>query len=313
MNNNTIVAASDMNYAWGVWLLIASIRKAGMDEPILIGTYNWSQEWIEDICKFPGVKTVALSGVDKRSVTCQKPEIMLKADNDFITWVDCDGIFTGNCSDRLSGGENEIYIRSRVASEVVELYRRERSEGDNLEEIPPAVLDIWHRDVGELDEPRRKRSCSAGIISIHKSRLDFIRKWREQMMKVLPLRVDVVDKGNIGYFQTDDSVLNSLLLFAADAPQITTEYKADDLKGPHYIHFAFNPKPWIMWNKTAWRHYSLVQDIAEWAEAAGYQPRESRPYTLNRKMRWLSRALMPWARSFARAKNLKKRIVKKLS
>jgi len=49
MKNNTIVAASDMNYRWGVWLLIASIRKAGMDEPILIGTFNWTDEWIEDI------------------------------------------------------------------------------------------------------------------------------------------------------------------------------------------------------------------------------------------------------------------------
>lgn len=309
MKNNTIVSASDMNYRWGVWLLVASIRKSGMDEPVLIGTYNWSEQWIEDICRFPGVKTVPLPGGDKRSVTCQKPEIMLKADSEFITWVDCDGIFTGNCSDRLSGRENEIYIRSRTPSEVVELYRRERSPGDNPEEIPPAVLDIWRRDVGNLNEPRRKRSCSAGIIGIHRSRLDFLRKWREQMMHALPPDVGVVNKGNIGYFQTDDSVLNSLLLFAADAPDITADYRADDLTGPYYIHFAFNPKPWIMWNPTALRHYSRVQDTAEWAEAAGFQPREPRPYTLNRRRERLSRALAPFSRNIHRAKKLKRKLL----
>ena len=309
MKNNTIVAASDMNFRWGVWLLIASIRKAGMDEPILIGTFNWTDEWIEDICKFPDVKTVPLPGGDKRSVTCQKPEIMLKADSEFITWVDCDGIFTGNCSDRLGAAENEIYIRSRTPSEMVGLYRKERSPGDNVEEIPPAILNIWRHDVGGLNEPRRKRSCSAGIIGIHHSRLDFLRKWKEQMINVLPMNVGVVSKGNIGYFQTDDSVLNSLLLFAADAPVITANYRADNLAEPHYIHFAFNPKPWLMWNPTAMPHYSRVQEVTEWGAAAGFLPREPRPYTLNRRWKWLSAALAPLAPNIHRAKKLKRKLM----
>jgi hypothetical protein len=309
MKNNTIVSASDMNYRWGVWLLVASIRKANMDEPVLIGTYNWSKEWIEDIHKFPNVETVDLPAMDRRSVTCQKPEIMLRADNEFVTWVDCDGIFTGNCSDRLSGMGNEIYIRSRTPSEVVELYHRKRAPNDDPEEIPVAILDIWRRDVGELSEPRRKRSCSAGIICVHKSRLDFLGKWRAQMMKILPPGVDVVAKGNIGYFQTDDSILNSLLLFAADAPEITTDYRADDLTGPHYIHFAFNPKPWIMWNPRALRHYSLALDIVEWAESAGYSPRAPRPYTLNRDKEWLARMLAPFSRNVNRFKKLKRKVL----
>lgn len=309
MKNNTIVAASDMNYRWGVWLLIASIRKAGMDEPILIGTFNWTDEWIEDICKFPDVKTVPLPGGDKRSVTCQKPEIMLKADSEFITWIDCDGILSGNCSDRLCGGENEIYLRSRTPSEVLNLYVKERTAGDNPEEVPAPILDIWRRDVGELEEPRRKYGCSAALIGIRASTKPFLQKWRDQMLKVLPSDVGVVAKRNIAYFQTDESVLNSLLLFAQDAPEVTAEYRVDNVAEPHYIHFSFNPKPWLMWNPTAMPHYSRVQEVTEWAAAAGFLPREPRPYTLNRRWKWLSAALAPLAPNIHRAKKLKRKLM----
>ena len=36
MKNNTIVTAGDRNYLWGLFLLIASLRKNGMDEPVMI-------------------------------------------------------------------------------------------------------------------------------------------------------------------------------------------------------------------------------------------------------------------------------------
>ena len=32
MKNNTVVTAGDINYLWGIFLLIASMRKNGMDE-----------------------------------------------------------------------------------------------------------------------------------------------------------------------------------------------------------------------------------------------------------------------------------------
>jgi len=131
MKNNTIVAASDMAYAWGVWLLIASIRKAGMDEPILIGTYGWNENWIKNICKFDNVKTIALPVEDKRCVTCTKPDIILKAETDFITWIDCDGILTGNMSELLFDPDtNVIYVRARVPAESRELYSNERKKAD---------------------------------------------------------------------------------------------------------------------------------------------------------------------------------------
>ena len=41
MKNNTVVTIGDINYLWGIFLLVASIRKSGMDEPILVGTQKF--------------------------------------------------------------------------------------------------------------------------------------------------------------------------------------------------------------------------------------------------------------------------------
>ncbi len=312
MNNNTIVTASDMNYAWGVWLLVASIRKSGMDEPILIGTFNWTDEWIEDICKFPGVKTVALPGNDKRNVTCQKPEIMMRAEGEFITWIDCDGVLSGNCSDILTGQKNELFVRSRLPEELVTLYPR--LPGENPLEIPQRILDVWQRDVGEKTTPARRYGCTAALVGIHSSYKPFLQKWKDLMLSALPFDVEIVDRGNTAYFQTDESVLNAVTLFAEDAPVFAANYKMDDQSRAHYIHFGYqyNPKPWLMWNSKAMRFYDLIQDIVDWAVANGYEPKMPRPYTLRRENKWLSALMSPIAQPLMRAKNFKKRTMKKL-
>ena len=36
--DNTICTAGDHNYLWGLFLLIASMRRFGMDEPVIVGT-----------------------------------------------------------------------------------------------------------------------------------------------------------------------------------------------------------------------------------------------------------------------------------
>lgn len=311
MKNNTIVTASDLNYAWGVWLLAASIRKAGMDEPILVGTFNWSDAWLEDIRKIPGLATVPLPIEDRRSVTCSKPEIMLRAETDFATWVDCDGIFSGNCSDRLVGGEREMNIRLRTPSEVAALYRKERFPGDDPEEVPSNILDVWRRDVGEREEPRRRCGCSAALIGVHRSARPFLEHWRNQMRKVLPADVGVVDAGNFAYFQTDEAVLNSLMIFAFDVPEVVREYRADRLPEPHFIHFGYNPKPWSMWTSGALRDYETTLELIDWAAAQGYAPRAALPYTFRRRHEALCRRLAPLAPQVHRARRLKQRLLGK--
>ena len=50
MKNNTVVTVGDINYLWGLFLLIASMRKSGMDEPVLVGAHRFTPE-AEEILK----------------------------------------------------------------------------------------------------------------------------------------------------------------------------------------------------------------------------------------------------------------------
>lgn len=65
-------------------------------------------------------------------------------------------------------------------------------------------------------------------------------------------------------------MLNSLLLFADDAPEISAEYHVDDTSRALFIHFGFNPKPWVMWNPQSFRFYDRTMEIIDWALANGY-------------------------------------------
>ena len=42
--NTTVVTAGDANFAWGTFLLVASMRMNGMKQPVLVGAMGWSDE-----------------------------------------------------------------------------------------------------------------------------------------------------------------------------------------------------------------------------------------------------------------------------
>lgn len=309
MNNNTVVTACNQAYAWGVWLLVVSMRQHGMDEPVLVGTYDWSKEWLEDIERLPGVSTAALPTEDKRNLTCSKPVIMMKAESEVITWVDCDGIFSGNCSDNIFAEDGQIYIRSRSATEMHDLYRHERSLGDQVDAIPSKILEVWQRDVGEREEPLRLRSCSACLISMRRSQLGFIERWHQQMLKVLPDDLlDVVDKDSVAYFQTDESVLNSLLCFAENAPMVTEDYRANRPEEGCFMHFTYAPEPWQMWNQYSIRFFDHTLDAVEFGIKSGWLPRAKLPYTLKRRNKLICQLLAPLARNVVRFKKLRRKL-----
>jgi len=56
--DNTVVTASDMNYFWGVLMLVASMRCHGMQEPVIVCGVDYSDEAKEILQQFPDVRVV---------------------------------------------------------------------------------------------------------------------------------------------------------------------------------------------------------------------------------------------------------------
>lgn len=294
----TVVTASDANYAWGVLLLAASMRRYGMKEPLLVGAVNWPERLKDKLRAVGGVAFVDLPG-DRRSVTCQKPEMMMHPDvkTPWVSWADCDGIFIGDCSDlMLPKSEGEILIRRYSPPPP---------------DFTPENVEVWRRDVGERETPRLDTRLNAPFISIHRSQMPFLRHWREQMAKVLPTDVGIVMARNSPYFQTDESVLGSLLLFAHDAPEVAATYtmNGSTTNGERYFaHFAYNPKPWQMWNGHCLKWYEQTMGVVDWLLERGIaEPREV-PFALRRSHESLHRLCAPLAPQVWRAKKLKRKL-----
>ena len=93
MNNNTVVSACDHNYIWGAWLLVASMRVHKMDDKALILGGGLTDHDVELLKQFDNTEVHHMEEGNSRSMTCQKPEAMLLADTENITWADCDGRF----------------------------------------------------------------------------------------------------------------------------------------------------------------------------------------------------------------------------
>lgn len=271
MKNNTVVTVGDANFIWGLFLLVASMRKSGMDEPVLVGAHKFPPGLEDTLTQFGGVTVHHLENVD-HSLTCYKPTVMRRVETDYITWIDGDGFFSGNCSKRLPPlKDDEIHIRMRKPEENAQAFRG-YLYGEDGRSIPKAVLNAWKADVAGSEEPRTLRSCVASSFSIHRSALPFLEKWHEQMMKVLPAgNVGVVDHTLKYYHMLDESVLNSVLSFYPGAPRVSDEYRLDKDPNELFCHFWGNPKPWNGWTKYSFRHFDAYTAVAEWTVAQGFK------------------------------------------
>ena len=291
MKNNTVVTAGDINFLWGIFLLIASMRKAGMDEPVLVGAYNFTPEAEDVLTQLGDVTIFTLKDID-HSLTCYKPLVMQQTETEYITWIDGDGFFIGNCSKRLPPlSPDEIHIRMRQPEENSQAFRG-YEYGEDARSIPKAVLDAWKADVGSDSEPRIPRNCVACSFSIHRSATPFLRKWHEQMMKVLPAgNVGVVDHTLKYYHMLDESVLNSVLCFYSGAPRVSDSYRLDKDPNELFGHFGGAPKPWIGWAPHSFKHFDKYTAVADWAVGQGYKLPGPLPFSLDPKHKTMCRLL----------------------
>jgi hypothetical protein len=300
---STLVTAGDAAYAWGVLLLVASMRRNGMPHPALVGAMEWPEAEKERLRALGGVTIVDFPR-DRRCVACQKPMVMAREEigTDWVCWADADGMFIGDCGEWMAGDNpSEIVIRQ-------------------YDPVPPDFtpdnLETWRRDVERhcgraLPASRLATRVNTAFIVVHRSQSPFLARWQRQIEAVLPVDVGIVMQQGTAYFQTDESVLASLLAFDPDAPAVTADYKADGRadRSRYFAHFAYNPKPWIMWNARAALWRGEVFDLADWLVEKGIVTRRDLPLSLRRGCWPLFRPLMPLAPWVWRATKLKRKLL----
>lgn len=299
--NTTVVTAGDGAYAWGAYLLTASMRMNGMRHPVVVGAMGWPDAMKRRLTALGDVTVVDIPS-SRQCVACQKPMMMAcdAVKTDWVCWADADGMFVGDCGEWLVGDDaDEIVIRK-------------------YDPVPPdftpSNLEIWRRDVERfcgkaLPESRYATRVNTAFIVIHRKWIPFLARWKSQLDNVLPGDVGIIMKHGTAYFQTDESVLASLLCFDPDAPKVTESYKANGSvdKTRYFAHFAYNPKPWQMWNKYAMRWRDLAYSAADWLVSGGFAKPSDIPRPLRRGWWPLYRCLAPIAPLVWRAMKLKRK------
>lgn len=301
----TIVTAGDAAFAWGTLLLVASMRKNGMKHPVVVGAMGWPDDMKKRVSSLGGV-TIRELAKDRRCVTCQKPILMCCDDvkTPWVCWADSDAAFVGDCSEWLVGdSEDEIVIRKYDPPP---------------EDFTPDNLEVWKRDVERLcgaanAQSRYQTRANAPFIVIHTKWKPFLEAWARQIEGVLPKDVEIIMKHGSPYYQTDESVLGSLLCFMPSAPRITETYKANGSvdKSRYFAHFAYNPKPWQMWNAHSMRWHDVVAPIVDWLVERGVVEKRELPLALRKEWWPIWKSVAPLAPWVWRSIKLKRRLFKR--
>lgn len=298
--SNTIVTIGDVNYLWGIFMLIASARKAGMGEPFIVGIKGFDERAENVLRQLGNVELVNLDGVD-RSLTCLKPKVMLRAKTEFVTWADSDAFFTGNVSDILPpANPDEIHFRLRTPPEMPAAFK-DHEFGEDGRSIPKAVLDVWRADIASVageaaQKSRYETSGSAAFASLSIKRYrKFLEIWEALVEKVLPKRnVGVVDRSLEFYHQLDESTLNACLNFVIDAPRVQGEFRMNRERERLFVHFIAQPKPWVGWTRRALRFFDEYVAVAAWAKEKGLELPGPLPPALKSSRRTIVGLLAPW-------------------
>ena len=313
--DNTIVTIGNAGYLWGIFLLAASARKAGMEEPFLVGCQGFGGREKRVLRQLGGMEFFPLDS-EKRSMTCLKARTMLEAGTEWVTWADSDGFFTGNVSDILPPENPDgIHFRIRKPEELPgRVWRWAR--GLDGRSVPAEVMEVWRRDVEAVAgtaerEPRFTSTGSACFFALSLARYrGFLETYAALQERVLPERdVGVVDRTLKYYPQLDESTLNACLAFAPEAPAVQETYRMDKDRKRLFVHFVGMPKPWIGWTKRAFRFFDETVAVVEWAVARGLELPSPVPWTLKAENKRRCRMSIPWTAFSAKAKRVARRLL----
>lgn len=268
-----ITTAADRRFLWGLYLLAATLRRNGVRAPLHCLTVGLTEDERSMLQQFDAVEVSNLSKYTHsgNALTLSKPDALaLSSHADVVWWMDADCIVTGDVSPYLLPQSPGFHARFREPAENLLRFRAVGQNGG----IPQGVLEIWRRDVGQRDQPRINTTCSANAFAIHREHRGFVDHWRDHVHFLLNRYNDNSPEQRLAYLFSggkgfsDEMILNSLLVFANDAPPIT-EYQLDKDPNAKLVHFALNPKPWVQWPPAYIQHYEAVVTTIEWARDAG--------------------------------------------
>jgi hypothetical protein len=267
--NITIVSACDRNYLLGIFLLAASAARYLPEVPFNLLQTGLGPDERRLLNQFPNVRLLELSAENRRNVCNRKHEALLTADTEYIAWFDADCMIIGDIGPLLIPRNHEFQIRLREPRENAWVWRHHYSANENRGGLPAGVLARWRTDVAQLEEPRFSTTCVSNTFVIHRRHLDFIREWRDQIAKILPVSdTGVVDSSLDAYFMLDESVLSSLLAFSRLAPPVS-EFRLNRDPAAHTAHFGAHPKPWKRWRRHLWYCHLHVLDLFAWVGKTG--------------------------------------------
>jgi len=266
----TIVTACDANYFWGALLLIGSLRSNGVNAPVHVLAKGFSDQQSESLEQIPGVKLIALAKDDPRGMVTCKPQALLSATSEWVAWVDADCLSVGNISELFIPENGSFQIRMRGEAENAEIYADKYGAGDRWGGLPGQIVEQWKSDVGEFRSPRYQTTAVANVMVFHRKHRDFIKRWDQQMEKVIPSGAAPVIEGLRAYHMTDESVLNSLLAFSFLAPPVSP-FTLNRLPDRHMAHFGGKVKPWMRWTEQGWPYYESVRKVMNWVRENNYR------------------------------------------
>lgn len=310
-SNFTVVTNCNRNYLWGAYLLTASLRFENNPAAIHVIAYDFTPEEVKLLEQFDNVRVVKPENSNPRNPTNLKPLALLTAETEYIGWFDSDTMVIGDITKYWIPPNGSFQSRFRQAPEMYSLYRTKYEPGEETGGVPKKILEIWRRDVGENDRPAIKTTCTADNFVFHRRHLDFIKRWYEQLNKVIPAEDQgVVNKTSFAYRQTDEEILNSLMAFSQCAPPVDGQYLLDKDPNAFVLHFGMLPKPWQGWQHRFLPYYENVLGVVEWAQQKGYATPPVPP-ALQRRYKGKFRLKAMRDQTIAGAKNIARRILRK--
>jgi len=270
------VAISDSNFFIAVFALILSIKYYRVRTRTHILSCGMTDREKSLLRQFEGTEVIEADPNNPRGPACRKGEAILAAaevdpEVSYISLLDGDCVVTGDISDYLIPPGETIFARLKTPEEDGGVFRSRYEPDDVFGTIPRKILDQWRSDVGERQECAIQNTACGGNLTVHRKVLPFIRSWQEQINRVLPQDLKGAHNfSSLAYSQVDESVLNSLLAFAHDAPVCKPAMFNLD-PAAYLAHLGPNhPKPWVLWRTDKLRYYPVVARCFDWAKQEGY-------------------------------------------